>query len=251
MNACGTDPGAAERHVQPARVAPSLGILMLDTQFPRPVGDLGRAESWPVPVIRAVVRGAWPERVVQSKAGLRQARLVDAFLALARQLQRDGAAAITTSCGFLVLLQKELEAAVDVPLVTSSLLQLPELLRSQARVGVLTISAQQLGAEHLRSAGVARGRLPDVLVEGVDPRGEFAGAILGNRSSMDRAKAETDVLAAARRLKSRAPDLSTVVLECTNMPPYAQAITQATGLRTVSLLQSVRLLQPFALPHEP
>ena len=224
---------------------PSLGILMLDTQFPRPLGDLGNPESYPVPVIRAVAPGAWPDKVVQSQAGLRQARLVDVFAGLARQLQRDGALAITTSCGFLVLLQQELQAAVDVPVETSSLLQLPGLLAQQPQVGVLTISASRLGDEHLRCAGVPRGRLRDVLVEGVDAQGEFASAILGNRSRMDLARAQADVLAAALRLRARAPGLRTVVLECTNMPPYAAAITAATGLRTVSLLQSRRLFQPF------
>jgi hypothetical protein len=222
-----------------------LGLMMLDTRFPRPAGDLGLIESWPVPVNRAVMHGAWPAKVVQSKAGLRQARVVEGFCQLARQLRRDGVRAITTSCGFLVLMQKELQAMVDVPVVTSSLLQLPGLLEQAPQVGVLTISASQLKDEHLRCAGVPRERLRDVLVEGVDPQGEFASAILGNRSTMDLARARADVLAAALRLKARAPQLHTVVLECTNMPPYADAITAATGLRTVSLLQSRRLLQPF------
>ncbi len=222
-----------------------LGIVMLDTRFPRPPGDIGNPDSFPVPTRRVVVEGAWPEKVVQTAAGLRANKLLVAFSRMVRQLERDGAAAITTSCGFLVLLQRELQAAVKVPVVTSSLLLLPGLLASEGRVGVLTISARRLEPAHLRSAGVPRDRLGQVVLQGVDPSGEFAGAILGNRPAMDLARAEAEVVAAAQALKARAPDLRTVVLECTNMPPYAGAIAQATGLRPLSLLDSAALLKPF------
>jgi hypothetical protein len=217
---------------------PLLGIVMLDTRFPRPIGDAGNPASWPVPVQALVVEGAWPERVVRSAAGLRDADVTPAFLSAVRQLAAQGASAITTSCGFLVLLQQELQAAVPVPVVTSSLLQLAALLEREAAVGVLTISAQRLGTEHLLAAGVPAARLGDVVVQGVAPDGEFASAILGNRAAMDMERAAADVVAAAVALHARAPAVTTVVLECTNMPPYAERIRQATGLRVLSLADS-------------
>ena len=223
-----------------------LGVLMLDTRFPRPPGDIGHPHSFGVPVRQAVVRGAWPARVVASAAALRASDLAQTFRAHARQLAREGAWAITTSCGFLVLLQQELQDAVAVPVVTSSLLQLPRLLQDEQQVGVLTISAQHLGQEHLRAAGVEVGRLGDVIVQGVAPEGEFAGAILGNRETMDMERAQADVVAAALALKERAPHLRSVVLECTNMPPYAQAVRQATGFKPYSLLDV-----PLLKSHRP
>jgi hypothetical protein len=226
-----------------------LGIVMLDTRFPRPLGDVGHPQTWSVPVVQHVVRGVWPDKVVQSAAGLRAGRVVPAFVAIMRKLERDGARALTTSCGFLVLLQKDLQAAVKIPVVTSSLLQLPALLKEEPQVGVLTISASKLGAEYLRSAGVPKERLKDVVVQGVDPKGEFAGAILGNREQMDIQKAGQDVIDAALALKARAPALKTVVLECTNMPPYAPHIAQATGLRVMSLMDSPVLRKALAAPE--
>ena len=88
--------------------APFLGVVMLDTRFPRPVGDLGNLATWPVPVNIRVVRGIWPDKVVQSAAGLHAGRVGLAFAAIVRSLAREGAQAVTTTCGFLVLLQKEL-----------------------------------------------------------------------------------------------------------------------------------------------
>src|SRR6266571_2456424 len=82
-----------------------LGILMLETHFPRLLGDIGHPESFRVPTRRLVVAGATAPKVVRDASGLAASGLLAAFTAAARELERDGAAAITTSCGFLVLFQ--------------------------------------------------------------------------------------------------------------------------------------------------
>ncbi len=231
--------------VFPPGAAPRLGVLMLDTRFPRPLGDIGNPASWPVTTLLKVVPRLRPDVVVQSAAGLRAAGVLPQLRAALLELQEAGCAALTTSCGFLVLLQQGLQAGLRVPLVSSSLLQLQELLAREQRVGVLTISAAHLGEEHLLAAGVPRERLGDVVVQGVDPAGEFVRAILGNDTRMDLERAGADVVAGAVELARRAPDLRTLVLECTNMPAYADRIRAATGFRLFSLLDSTRLTASF------
>ena len=69
--------------------------------------------------------------------------LLDAFRTAAQQLEGDGVDGITTNCGFLSIFQDELSAAVDIPVLTSSLMQLravKSLLPSSRRVGILTVS---------------------------------------------------------------------------------------------------------------
>jgi hypothetical protein len=112
-------------------------------------------------------------------------------------------------------------------------------------VGVLTVSARHLGEDFLVAAGVPASRMDDVAIEGVDPDGEFARAMLKNWPAFDFARARHDVVEAARRLHERDPAITDVVLECTNMPPYAAEIGRATGLRCWSLLQSEVLLAPL------
>jgi hypothetical protein len=231
-------------YVFPSR-QPFLGVLTLDTHFPRLVGDIGNPTSFPVPTLTRVVRGVGPRDAVQSADGQRAAGLFDSFCATMRQLEREGAAAITTSCGFLVLLQERLQAAARVPVVTSSLTLLPGLLERHARAGVLTISAQKLDEYFLLAAGVPIDRVQDVIVEGVDPDGYFARSILGNEPALDFAAARREMIAAAQRLAAREPCLTDVVLECTNMPPYAAAVETACALRCWSLLESTTLLAPF------
>lgn len=224
-----------------AGAAGFIGVLVLDTQFPRLPGDVGHPGAFGGRARHRVVNGARPSGVVTAEAPLRASGLAAGFVREARALQAQGATAITTSCGFLVLFQDELQAAVQVPVVTSSLLQLPALLASEQRVGVLTIDASNLGPGHLRCAGVPPGRLQDVVVQGVDPAGAFARGILSDDPRMDMAAAGADVVAAACALRERAPGLRVAVLECTNMPPHAGAATAASGLRLLALGDDPRL----------
>src|SRR3569623_184261 len=119
-----------------------VGVLTLDTRFPRLPGDIGNPASFDVPALTRTVRHASPQQAVQSAAGQRAADLFTPFCHAMRDLERMGAAAITTSCGFLVLMQERLQAQATVPVVTSSLLMLPGLLERHRRVGVLTVSAR-------------------------------------------------------------------------------------------------------------
>jgi Asp/Glu/Hydantoin racemase len=218
-----------------------LGILMLDTQFPRPLGDVGHPETFGVATHKDVFKGVWPAKVVASAASLRQARLVPGFQGMVRSMQMRGVQAVTTSCGFLVLLQKELQAVTKLPVVTSSLLQLPALLKQEQKVGVLTISASSLNSDYLRAAGVPKERLKDVIIQGMPPAGEFVTKIWGNQPTLDLAKASEEAVVAALALKARAPELKSLVLECTNLPPYQAAIEAATGWKVFSLKTDPRL----------
>ena len=203
-----------------------LGILMLEARFPRIPGDMGNGTTWPFPVLFRVVRGADPERVV-----LQGARgLLPDFIAAARDLVDLGAEAITTNCGFLSLFQRELAEAVNVPVATSSLMQVPWVqatLPPGQRVGVITVSRGSLTDAHLDAAGVPR----DVPVVGTEGGREFFRVLIkAEKTDMDVALAEADIVAAGRDLVTRHPEVGAIVLECTNMPPYAAALREAVGL---------------------
>jgi len=196
-----------------------VGILMLETKFPRIPGDMGNGTTWPFPVLYKVVPGATPDRVVRHKS----AGLTNAFLDAAAELVQLGADGITTTCGFLSLYQGELAAHVRVPVAASSLMQIPlveRILPPGKRVGVLTVSAASLTPEHLISAGAD----PATPVVGTDPEGEFTSVMLENRERLDAAAAERDILGAGDALIAQQPDTGAVLLECTNMVPYARAL---------------------------
>ncbi len=221
----------------------SVGILMLDARFPRIPGDMGNATTWPFPVLYRIVRDASPDLVVRRGAE----GMLSAFVDAARDLVRDGADGITTNCGFLSLFQQELSEAVSVPVVTSSLMQVEmvnRILPAGKRTGVLTISASTLTEDHLRKAQVPEGT-PIGTTEGGQ---EFTRAILGNEEVLDVEKARADNVEAALRLQKNHPELGAIVLECTNMCPYAADIQSATGLPVFSIVSFVTWFQSGLLP---
>src|SRR5512133_3380537 len=132
-------PAPAHPGAYPQR--PVLGILMLETRFPRPRGDIGHPETFAFATRRQIVAGASPERVVRGD----DLALLPPFVAASRQLVAEGCTALTTSCGFLARWQRELQAAVPVPLWSSALLQLAEAQAQGRRCGVITIEAASLG----------------------------------------------------------------------------------------------------------
>lgn len=221
----------------------NIGILMLEARFPRIPGDMGNALSWPFPVHYRVVRGASPDRVVRRRAE----GLLDAFLEAGRELVADGADGITTNCGFLSLYQPQLSEALAVPVATSSLMQAPLIqatLPPGKRVGILTISAETMTAEHLIKAGVPEG----TPVMGTEGGTEFTRIILGDEPRLDVEAARRDMVAAARAFVSAHPDLGAILLECTNMVPYAADVRAATGLAVYSIHNFICWFQASLAP---
>ena len=227
----------------------SVGILMLEAQFPRIPGDMGNAMTWPFPVHFKIVRGASPKRVVlEGATGLK-----DAFIAAAQEMVDDGVDGITTNCGFLSLFQDDLAAAVGVPVAASSLMQVPLIAATLPRskhVSILTISRESLTPAHLSAANIPL----DTPVAGVDPDCEFAAKILGNALTLDVEKAREDMLRAGRALMEEHPDTGALVLECTNMVPYAADLRAALGIPVYSIYSFVlwfqAALQPRTFPTQ-
>jgi hypothetical protein len=223
----------------------SVGILMLETRFPRIPGDMGNAATWPFPVLYKVVPGASPRRVVRDKAE----GLLDELLAAAEELVRLGADGITTTCGFLSLYQRDIAAHVGVPVATSSLMQIPfieRVLPRGKRVGILTVSAANLTGEHLQAAGAD----PATPVVGTDDGSEFSRVMINDEERLDVAAAERDILAAGDTLVANHDGIGAVLLECTNMVPYARALSQRLRLPVFSIYTFVTWFQSGLVPRQ-
>jgi hypothetical protein len=201
-----------------------VGVLMLDTQFPRPIGDIGNKDSFAaqgIPVRYQVIRSASPDWVVRQDSRA----LIPAFVEAAVRFKKAGAKLVTTSCGFLFEYQDLLQSVLgETPFLSSSLLHLAD----WPEAGVLTIDSQAL----------RRLRLPQV-VQGVAANCHFQTQILSNQTTLDLTHAEADVVAAAVVLKARVPKLREIVLECTNMSPYREAVARATGCEVHDIMHLI------------
>jgi hypothetical protein len=210
---------------------PSLGILLLDTVFPRIPGDVGNAQSYDYPVVLKTVPGATVQRVIyEADAGL-----LDDFVRAARELEAQGVSAITSSCGFLTVFQEALAAAVRVPVFLSSLMQVPlAYAMTQKRIGIITAHSEKLTEAVLLKAGISD-RVPFV-VAGMQNSAAFSNPILQNGLSLDKDAIEKDMVELAMSLQEANPDLGSFVFECHNLAPYAQAVGTRTGLPVFDII---------------
>jgi hypothetical protein len=205
----------------------AIGVICLDTSFTKIPGHIRNRSTFGFPVVYQVVPGATPERVVTRP----DPALLRPFTGAAARLEAAGVSAITSACGFLALFQRELAEAVAVPVYSSSLMQLPMVHRMLApgrTVGVLTADATSLSRAHL--AGVGAESVP-VRIAGMQDQPEFREVILeGKRDGLDPRRLGGEVLAVAETLTADHPSVGALVLECTDLVPFAHGIQARTGV---------------------
>jgi hypothetical protein len=204
----------------------AVGIIVLNVGYPLIPGNVANATSYPFPVRFKVVEGA---DIPSLLAGER--RLLEPSLRAAEELVADGCRAIVGACGYFAKFQREMAEALPVPVFMSSLCQAPMIvasLRPTEQLGIVCASKPSLDDMTLDAAGLR----PDssVVIYGMEDSNEFRTAILEGKGWMDNAKVEAEVVDTATRLVQEHPSVRALLLECSDMPPYANTVQNATGL---------------------
>lgn len=113
-------------------------------------------------------------------------------------------------------------------------MQIPLLLRmigNESHLGVITANASTLTSTHLAGAGVTEDDYPRLTFIGLEETAHFYPIIVGGvEKPLDTDLALSEVVAAAEKSLIRDPAIRGFVLECTNLPPYSEAIRRSTGL---------------------
>lgn len=215
----------------------TIGVVMLNTRFPRASGDIGNPATLFGKGIYRRVSVATVESVISDKAIVSDVanRIVEATL----ELVALGADAVLTSCGFLQEIQARLQQCVSVPVVSSSLDLLPDLLSSPGdsnapQVGIMTFDASRLSERHLGGSEPA-GRC--VLV-GMESSSHFHPVIAEDRTEADPERLRSDVLDAAVTMAAKKPQV--VLLECTNLAPWKREIEKIVGVPTLDLMDALQ-----------
>lgn len=215
-----------------------LGVVMLATNFPRPLGDIGNPQSHGHPVDFRVAPAATPSSVVCTHAI--HADVVESFVIAAKALVEGGCQAITTSCGFACAIHDELQAELSVPLVTSSLNLVPEIAARYGRkvsLPVITYDSRVLSKYHF-----GRFWSPGVVLQGIEKGSELYSVIKEDRPELNLEIAENDVLESVARILNRYTDSKAILLECTNLPPYRKAIENRFGIPVYDIFSALEIL---------
>lgn len=214
-----------------------IGILMLDSVFPRIEGDVGNAKTWDYPVLYKKVVGGTPKKVVMELTRDDILPFIDA----AKELEKEGVKAITTSCGFLSLFQKEISRAVNIPVFTSALLLVPIVKRmiGDRKVGILTANEKTLSAAHLQSVGVDK---CECVIKGLEDKPNFTHFTVQNWLKVDVELCRDELRQATRELMKYDASIGAIVLECTNMPPFSKDIQEVANLPVFDIVSLTNMV---------
>jgi Asp/Glu/hydantoin racemase len=225
----------------------SIGIIMLDCSFPRIPGDIGNATTFNFPVLYRIIRGVSFQKIINK----RDKQYLKPFISAARELEKQGVKAITTSCGFLAVFQQILSEAVKIPLFSSSLIQVPlvyEMLGRRGKIGILTSDSNFLSEDHFMAVGWSSKDIP-IAIASMQQCKEFNRVILRGQElpMMDASKIEAEVVSVIKKLIIEEPDVRALVIECTNLPPFASAIQKETGLFIFDIVTLTKMVHEAAM----
>jgi hypothetical protein len=214
----------------------TIGILMLDCHIPYIPGMIGNATTFPYPVLYKVVCGASINRLIYE----RDSALIQPFIEAGRELVERGVKAVTGNCGFMALYQREMAAALDVPVFMSSLLLLPlisRMLKPNEKVGIVTADAARVDRNLLQAVGVDESI--GVQVADLKQKPHFCHAILEENGVLDDDLLERESVEVVEDMVKKDSSVKAIVLECTDIPPFANAIQNKVGIPIFDLVSLI------------
>jgi len=215
--------------------SPTIGMLCWEQgriaygleQLSTLTGNATNPATFSFPVKCEIINGATFETTVEKPNREILQRMIEA----AQQMEKDGIQAITTSCGFNALFQRELANSVNVPVFTSSLLQVPlvyRLLKKEQSVGIITAYKSLLTRDHLSAVGID-GSIP-IRIVGLEKTTVFSGISTGSTTPFSIREFQEQLMEIVEEFLKEEQSLGAIVLECTDLPPFAAHIRKMSGL---------------------
>lgn len=234
--------GKGDAHGRVFRIKPGqyiaghpIGILHLEVWYPLIPGNVVNASTYDFPVRLKLVKGATQERMLAGDPAL-----LEDIIAAGRELEQEGVRAVVGACGYFGNFQPQVAAALDVPVFLSSLLQVPLIhraLKPGQKVGIMCADSRFLRRQTLEACGVT----PDIpiAVIGLEDQPEF-GKILYSKGEFDYDRLEQEVVACAQKLVRENPEVGAILLECSDLPPFAAAVQAAVELPVFDFITLIR-----------
>jgi len=217
----------------------SVGIVYIENvHYPMVPGNVVNAYTYDFPVRMKAVPNLTNDRLFNADP-----TIADDIIATAKHMvENEGVRAICSACGFFGNFHRKVAEAVDVPVALSSLVQLPwikSIIKPNQKVGILTANASAMTPELFKNCCVED--YSNIVVKDMMNSENFA-AVVDMRGHFDNGKARDEVVNAALELFEGDNDIGAILLECSDMPPYAAAIQEATQLPVFDFITLIRWL---------
>lgn len=218
----------------------TIGILVQDVHYPLLPGNVVNGYTYDFPVRFQVVPGA-----NQARMHTGDATLVPELVATAKLLEQEGCRAVCAACGYFGHFQSSVANQVDIPVYLSSIVQVPWIrvgLRSGQTIGVLCADKKNLTDSLFDACGVSREDYARCRIAGAGHLPEFS-ALLERRGHFDNEILQQELINLAKQLVCDNPDIGAILLECSDMPPYAAAIQRALALPVYDFISMIKYVQ--------
>jgi len=204
----------------------AIGILRLDCLIPLLPGDVSNANTYKFPVLYKIAEGVTEEQLFKGEPSVGE-RLIKA----GKELEKQGVRAISSSCGYFGYYQKEVAAALDIPVFLSSLLQIPLIsraLRPGQKVGIICANSATFSPNLTSACGVNDWSI--IKVVGFEDLRKSEDMALTFPDKFNSHKFEEELVSLVRRFVNNNHDIGAILFECANLPPYAWSVQKAVGL---------------------
>jgi len=210
--------------------AANLGVIRLDYDYPPSPGDVDCPDSFGYDVFYRVVPGL---TFAICQSGKLTESVTKKFIEAVRWLDAKGVSGITGDCGFMMYFQKLARTHTSKPVFMSSLAQLPAVTCGYAideLIAVVTANGETL--KPMRAlirdeCGVDTEQQRYVFVGCQDVPG-FEAVASGDK--VDVGKVTPGIVAKCGGVLQKYPKIRAFLFECTELPPYSDAVRAAFGL---------------------
>lgn len=207
-----------------------LGVLRLDYNYPPAAGDIDCPGSYDYQVIYRCVPGFTFEMAQGGKLSPEvESRFIDAL----KWLEKKGVCGITGDCGFMMAFQPLAKQHVSVPVFMSSMIQCP--LISMAfdkydKVLILTANSETLKPQKEVLLSHCGFDVDDdrFVIRGCQDVHGFDAVSKGEK--VDVKLVTPGIIKMVKELLQANPSIRAINLECSELPPYADALRKEIGL---------------------
>jgi len=219
----------------------TLGVIRLDYDYPPARGDIDHPGSFEYDVFYRAVPGLSFE-VCQKWETMRTEAVENKLIEAIKWLDVEkGVSGITGDCGFMMFLQTVARQNTIKPVFMSSLAQLPAVTCAYAKhelIAIFTANGETLKPmrDLIRDECGVDTQDQRFIIIGCEDVPGFEAVALGQK--VDVAKVTPGIVAKAKKAVADHPNLRAFMMECTELPPYSDAVRHATGLPVYDAITS-------------
>jgi len=208
----------------------SLGVIRLDYNYPPAPGDIDSPDSYAYDVHFRCVPGF---TFAMCQSGKMTPEVEAEFIEAIKELEAKGVCGFTGDCGFMMFFQGLARRTTKKPVFMSALSQLPAVtcaFSQDEQVVIMTANGNTLEPmrDLIRDECGVDTQKKRFHVVGCEDVAGFEAVALGEK--VDVAKCTPGIVKKAQDAIKMFPQTRAILLECTELPPYADAIRHATGL---------------------